>query len=142
MSFYLQGGDSLNTLESTPSQVDGLLTTCDGDLISLTCSHDNARSTNTLWNIGPPANCTLLISHDLTTFDNLTCDSFSFQDITMVMADNPRPIFNSTAVAVASVAMSGSVVECRAGNLVASTSVGNVSLCIIGESCSECIPHS
>ena len=110
-----------------------MLTACDGDQISLMCSHDDAASTSTLWNISPPANCTLLISHHgRPTFDNLTCDSFSFQDITMVTADNPT--FNSTAVAIASVSMSGSVVECRAGNLVVSTSVGNVSLCIIGES--------
>ena len=40
---------------------------------------------------------------------------------------------NSTAVATADVSMSGSVVQCIAGSIISNFSVGNITLCIVGE---------
>ena len=56
-----------------------------------------------------------------------------FQDVTPVVSLDVN--LNSTAVATADVSMSGSVVKCVGGNKVYNFSVGNISLCVLGELC-------
>ena len=53
-----------------------------------------------------------------------------FQIITPAVQDVTE--LNSTAVAVASTEISGSVVECK-GDIFMAISVGNISLCVIGK---------
>ena len=110
--------------------VNGMLTACVGDQISLICSHDNVISVSSYWIISPPVDCETVISHNPPT-TAYPCGPFTFQNITLAEAGVTQ--LSSTAVANASTAMNGSVIECRAGNLVAFTTIDNVSLCIIGE---------
>ena len=128
----MQGGDPLNTLESSPSEINGLLRACDGDQISLSCSHDNAASASTRWIISPPVNCSTVIDHNppIALALPMACGSFMFQDLTLAVQGSTK--LNSSAVATSSISMSGSVVECRGGNEFQSDSVGNITLCIIG----------
>ena len=115
-------------MESNPPQVNGVLTACTSEDISLTCSHNNVITAGTQWSISPPVNCTATVTHE--SPNNPTCGAFVVQDIT-------RPanamVINSTAVATADVSMAGSVVECVGGNSVSNFIVGNITLCIVGE---------
>ena len=128
--YSYEGVHPLSSLVSSPSQVNGQLTACVGDQISLTCSHDNAISAGTRWIISLPVGCETVISHN-PPITAPPCGPFVFQNITLAEAGVTR--LNSTAVATANITMNGSEVECRAGNLIASTNVDNVSLCITGK---------
>ena len=78
-------------------------------------------------------NCSENVNHNNpTSARGRQCGPFMFQNITIAEADVTQ--LNSTAVATASTEISGSVVECKAG-LRSSISVGNISLCVIGELC-------
>ena len=123
-----QGASSVNTLESIPPAVNGVLTVSAGQQISLTCSHDNVNLANTRWIASPPVSCTTDISH--TTLTNPPCGPFTFQDITALVQPLPS-LLNSTAVATAAINMIGTNIECRGGNIVASFSVGNISLSVV-----------
>ena len=127
--FNKLGVISINILESSPPQVNGVLTTCAGEEISLTCSHNNVVASTTQWFISPPANCTASVTHNPP--NSPMCGPFVFQDVTPAVSLNVN--LNSTAVATADVSMSGSVVECVGGNKVSNFSVGNISLCVLGE---------
>ena len=120
----------MDSLTSIPSPINGILTACSGDEISLTCNRDNVGIGTTLWNISAPVNCSQVINHARTSFDNLnlTCGSFAFYNVTSLVKTPSQ--LSSTAVATAIASMSGSVVECREGNLVNSTLIDKVLLCI------------
>ena len=132
INFHCQITSSTNTLESAPPSVNGLLTACDGQQISLTCSHDNidVACGGTLLLASPPVNCVANVAHTAITAS--PCGPFTFEGITHLELPLP-PSLNFTAVANATVTMNGTDIECRGGNAVASVSIGNISLCIIGE---------
>ena len=134
------GGDAINdSLTSIPSPVNGIITACSGDEISLTCNHDDVGVGTTLWSISAPVNCFQVISHARTNFDNLICGSFAFFNVTSLNSEANPSQLSSTAVATAIASMSGSVVECREGNLVNSMLIDKVSLCIYENITSELI---
>ena len=128
---YWQTVSSTNILESIPPSVNGVLTACAGQQISLTCSQDiNILSGQTLWRASHPVNCSADVIHIISAAPD--CGPFMFEGITHLQSPLP-PSLNSTAVANATVSMANTTVECRAGNLLESFPVGNISLCIVGE---------
>ena len=102
---------------------------CNGDMISLTCSHDEVSSITTNWIISSPVNCSTEILHNPPTPSAPPCGLFSFQNITI--ADQVVQL-NSTAVATANSEINGSVIECI-GGFSSSVSLSNISLCVIGK---------
>ena len=135
MSFYYIGCDyALDSLESTPIAENGTLTACSGSPIAITCSHNQTLSRSTTWNVSPPVNCSIVITHREDDPVIPPCDSsmFTFQDVESI-ATSGTTVFRSTALVNATEMISGSVVECRGGNLIQSLSVGNISLCVVGK---------
>ena len=112
--------------------MNGSLTACSGDPIEITCSHNQVDTTSTTWRISPPVNCSTIITHTRVP-DTPPCGSsmITFQDVTAAMPGTI--VLSSTAIITADILMSGSIVECRGGNRVGSISVGNISLCVVGE---------
>ena len=125
-----QGVSSVSDLESTPPTVNGVLTVCAGEQISLTCSHDNVGTAATRWIASPPVSCLTDISHIAANPPSPpSCGPFMFQGITpLVLVPS---LLNSTAVATATINMTGTNIECRGGNVVNSFSVGNISLSVV-----------
>ena len=121
---------SVNTFESTPPAVSGVLTACAGQRISLTCSHDNITSSSTHWIASLPLNCITHISHTAVAATP-PCNPFIFQGIIRLVAG--ITLVNSTAVVTTTVNMTGTNIECRGGNVLNFFSVGNISLCVVGE---------
>ena len=119
------------SLVTTPPAVDGVLTSC-GET-RLTCSHDNVAGEQTRWRITTMDSlvvCEVIINH-FNPFPH-HCNEFSFEDITAF----PGAVddLNSTAVVnPLPLDLSGSLMECIAGGLSTSSSVGSVTLCVIGE---------
>ena len=124
-----QGVSSVNVLESIPPIVNGVLTVCAGEQISLICSHDNVGTASTRWIASSPVSCRSDISHNGANPPiPPPCGPFMFQIITPLV---PVPsLLNSTAVATVTVNMTGANIECRGGNVVNSFSVGNISLSV------------
>ena len=77
--------------------------------------------------------CTLVIPHTIPNpATPYRCNEFSFEDITAL--PGAVDALNSTAVVnPLPLGLSGSQMECIAGSLSTSPSVGNVTLCVIGE---------
>ena len=123
---------SVNTLESTPPSVNGVLTACAGQQISLTCSHNNVVFGATIWRACPPVNCVTNVAHSIGSSAQLSCGPFTFQGITFLL--DASSVLSATAVANATVNMSNATIECRGGNAIHSFSVGNITLCVVGES--------
>ena len=125
-----RGASTVNVLESTPPTVNGVLNVCAGQQISLTCSHDNVGSGGTRWIASPPVSCLIDISHvGANPPSPPPCGPFMFQNITPLV---PVPaLLNSTAVAIATVNMTGTNIECRGGNVVNSFSIGNILLSVV-----------
>ena len=125
-----QGALSVNVLESTPPAVNGVLTVCAGQRISLTCSHNNVAIAATSWIASPPVNCITYISHlGISPATPSPCGPFMFQGITPIEPVPPQ--LNSTAMATATANMTGTNIECRGGNVINNFSVGNISLLVI-----------
>ena len=110
------------------SHANKYLIACDGDLISLTCTHDDVGSGSSTWIISPPVNCSTSIIHNPPT-DAPSCGPFTFSGVNEALQGVTQ--LSSTAMATASTTMSGSVVECKSG-IFSSSSAGNLTLCIIG----------
>ena len=125
-----EGAFASNFLTSDPSQINGKITACAGEEISLTCSHDNVLSITTTWTISSPINCSTEILHNPPTPIAPPCGPFSFHDITVAESDTIQ--LNSTAVATARSEINSSIIECIAG-FVSSVSVGIISVCVIGK---------
>ena len=124
---------SVNVLKSIPPSVNGVLTACAGQQISLTCSRDDLGTGDTLWRANALVNCSTVVSHSTNPPFGSPCGPFMFEEITRLEA-NTLPPLNSTAVANATVRMTNVTVQCRSGNLARSVPVDNISLCIVGES--------
>ena len=119
---------SINTLESTPIAMNGSLTACSGDQISITCNHDQVATTSTMWRITRPVDCSRIITHNQNPV--VPACGLSFVDVNSAAGVSE---LTSTAIATANVTMSGGVIECTGGNDVHSVHVGNISLCVIGK---------
>ena len=133
ITVYWQTVSSVNVLESTPPSVNGVLTACAGQQISLTCSHNTGDAGNTFWVASPLVDCTSFVAHTTTVFA-FPCGPFMFERIALVEFGQPSPpVLNSTAVATATVILTSTTVECSRGTFSAPVRVGNISLRIVGE---------
>ena len=108
------------------------LTACSGDPIKIICNHDEIDTASTTWRISPPVNCSTTITHGQTP-NTPPCGSSMIRFQAVTTATRDTDVLSSTAVVTANVTMSGSVVECKGGNIARSIEVGNISLCIVGE---------
>ena len=107
-----------------------MLTAGVGQQISLTCSHDNDATSNTLWKINAPVDCTTAIVHIIAANGVDDCGPFSFIDVTQ----GTSAPYTSTAVASATTSMTGAVVQCLDGGGTSAVQVGsNITLCVYGE---------
>ena len=128
----MSGSVSVNVLESAPPTVDGVLTACAGQNFSLTCRHNvvvGAGNTRLIASL--PIDCTVIVTH--ASGGGVPCGPFMLEDVTRVDPPPLPPVLNSTIVATAAVGMTGTNIECKGGILGALASIGNISLCIVGE---------
>ena len=124
---------------TTPPAVDEVLTSC-GET-RLTCSHDNVLGENTRWRITRMDSslvCQETIDHTTPTPETpYSCNEFRFEDITALMTgasnNNIRSLNSIAMVNPLPLDLSGSRMECTAGSLSTSPSVGSVTLCVIGD---------
>ena len=122
------------SLVTTPPATDGVLTSC-GET-RLTCSHDIVMIESTRWAItrmDSSSVCLVIIDHNIPTPEGpYNCDDFMFENITGL--PGTVSVLNSTAVVnPLPMDLSGSRMECRAGPVASSPSVGTVILCVIGK---------
>ncbi|XP_064402742.1 uncharacterized protein LOC135348446 isoform X2 [Halichondria panicea] len=103
-----------------------VLTVCPGELVSLTCSHDNVNGEQSRWEISGAMSCNGLVSHT-TGFAEYTCGQFT---ITMV-SNNTGPTVSSTIQIPVTEVLNGTLIECLAGGLFSSPLVGNTTLNVI-----------
>ena len=109
---------------STPESTNGVLTSCPGDRISITCTHNITSSALTQWRLPGVDSC--LIAHGLPAPQ---CLPFT---VTMV-SDGSGPMLNSTVAIIATEGLSGEV-ECLSGLNIASLSVlASVDISVAGE---------
>ena len=129
-TIYHLGAGASNSFTSFPPQVNGSITACVGDEISLTCSRSDSGPALTNWTFSLPINCSSEVSHNSQAADPPQCGPFTFINISALGVAN---FVNSTAVGTASSEINGSKIECMFG-ITTPVSVGNTSLCITGKS--------
>ena len=108
-----------------------MLTVCPGEVVSLTCSHDNVGGQQTLWRIitlGNAVLCNRVVSHVTDPVED-PCGSFSFNNIN----DNTGSTLNSTIVIPVTSDLDGVVIRCFAGGFLSSPLFGNVTLKVISK---------
>lgn len=116
------------SISSTFPVVNEVLIVYTQETISLTCSHDNSNSGVTRWMFSPPIDCTSLIDHTNPSTTS-PCGPFVFHNISVAA---PNMLLSSTAVATASVAMTGTMVACRNANGQHFETSGYLTLCVTG----------
>ena len=115
---------------STPTSENGVLTTCVGEQISITCSHAGEETSNTRWVFSPPTKCSILIDHEPQNApDSKQCGPFTIQGI----SNTTQEMLTSTAVATATTSLTGTVAECADGVGANAIQFGNTSICVAGE---------
>ena len=114
---------AVDTLVTNPHATNGVLTVCPGDVISITCTHDNDAVGITGWVVSgtATADCNVGVSHGVPM--DTTCGLFT---ITMISGPS-GPTFSSTAQATATEALNGATVQCFSSGLPTSL-VGNVTI--------------
>ncbi len=106
--------------------VDGVLTVCPGDRISVTCTHNNTAGITTRWELPDRSTCTVI--HDGSTPN---CDPFT---LTMI-SDFSGPTLSSTIeITVSDRMLDSETIICIAG-ISATTSpvVGSVNISVPSE---------
>ena len=139
MNQLSEGIHSSNSLTSFPPRVNGSITACVGDEISLTCSRSDSAVAITSWIFRPPVNCSSDVTHNSQAADPPQCGPFTFMNISALGVAN---FVNSTAVGTASSEINGSKIVCTFG-ITMPVSVGNTSLCVTGKSyikINACLP--
>ena len=121
-------------VSSPPARENGDVIVCPGSLLSLTCTHDNVRAEQTRWEIlnygGAPI--PRVAFHEPDTDKSESLGPFSF---TMI-SDGSGPTLTSTVEATVTESLNGTVVLCRDGGSSTSTTVGRVTVRIVGK-CTE-----
>lgn len=124
-SLILLGSASLS---SSPGQINGVVTACRSEPISLTCTHNNTITGNTRWVVGPPVDCAKTISSSVPP--GQSCEPIiSFQDVSVL---SEGIVSSRATVNTANTSVNSTVLECRDGAGILFNTVGNVSICILG----------
>ena len=102
---------------------------CPGELVSLTCTHDDVTGGLTRWQVSAPMFCVALIPHDA----GLQEDNCGIFTITMI-SDNSGSTLSSTIQIPATEELnSTTVVTCLAGGSASSPQVGNTTLNVLSK---------
>ena len=105
--------------------LNGVLTVCPGELISITCTHNITNGQPfTRWILPKTTQC--IVAYYGVSL--LNCGPFSFINV----SDSSGQTLTSTAQITATESLNGTVVECLAGGLISSPQVGNVSIHLRG----------
>ena len=107
-----------------------VLTVCLGEIVSLTCTHDNVAGEVTQWTTSGTVSCSVLVSHVVNSGSEQPCGQTPFT-ITMI-SDDTGPVVSSTIRTTATEALDGTVIECFAGGLSSSPRIGNTTVNVIG----------
>ena len=121
----LNTADTVGTLTSVPEATNGVLAVCTGNVISLVCTHSNVAAGFSRWIVPGVSQC--IVAHDGTEPD--PCGEFTFS----MVSDTSGPALTSTAQTMATESLDGTVVVCRAGGLLVSPLVGNITIRILGK---------
>ena len=105
--------------------LNGVLTVCPGELISITCTHNMTGQPFTRWIIPSSNQC--IVGHENRTLPT-TCSPFTITNV----SDSSGQTLTSTALFTATESLNGTVVECLAGGLISAPQVGNVSIHLRG----------
>ena len=118
--------------------VNGVLSVCPGDEISLTCNHDNVAGEFSHWEIdGPSFSCIRRVHHN-PPISPTSCGPVTFTNI----SDASGPSLMSTAMVTVTQELNGAVVKCLASGAFSSPQVGNVTIYVFGEVCCSSILDS
>ncbi len=124
----LDYNNCVDTVNGNPTLITdegAMLTVCPGEVVSLTCSHDNTAGEQTRWTANGSA-CDCIVSH---TSTKDTCDCF---DITMISGNSGSTV-SSTIQILVTEALNGTLIQCFAGGLSSSPQAGNTTLNVMGE---------
>ena len=101
---------------------------CPGELVSLTCTHDNLAGGQTRWQVSGPVSCVALIPHDAGLQEDV-CGPFT---ITMI-SNNSGSTLSSTFQIPATETLDTTVVTCLAGGSASSPQAGNTTLNVLSK---------
>ena len=101
---------------------------CPGELVSLTCTHDNVVGGQTRWKVSGPVSCVRLVLHDAGLQEDV-CGTFT---ITMI-SDDSGSTLSSTFQIPATETLNTTLVTCLAGGSVSSPQAGNTTLNVISK---------
>ena len=123
-------------VSSPPARENGdvIVIGCPASLLSLTCAHNNVRAEQTRWEILNYGEAPIprVASHEPDTDKSESLGPFSF---TMI-SNGSGPTLTSTVEATVTESLNGTVVLCRDGGSSNSTTVGRVTVRVVGE-CTE-----
>ena len=106
--------------------LNGILTVCPGELISITCTHNMTNGQPfTRWILPDTTQC--IVGHEGET--PLGCSPFSFIN----ESNSSGQTLTSTVLFKATESLNGTVIECLAGGLISSPQVGNVTIHLKGK---------
>ena len=106
-----------------------VLVVCPGDLLNITCIHDDVVGQLTRWEFSNEQSA-CIVAHDGTPPPD--CGSFTVSMISVY--DGSASTASSTAQATANQLPNGTVVTCRAGGISTSPLVGSVTINVVGMS--------
>ncbi len=104
------------------------LTVCLGELVSLTCTHDNVAGGLTRWQVSGPMSCIRVVVHDAGLQEDV-CGPFT---ITMI-SDNSGSTLSSTIQIPATETLNTTVVTCLTGGSASSPQAGNTTLNVLSK---------
>ena len=112
--------------------VNGVLSVCPGDEISVTCNNDNVAGGFSRWEMDGPLvsirNCVRRVRH-YPPNSPTSCGPVTFTNI----SNTSGPSLMSTAMVPVTQELNGAVVKCLAGGPSSSPQVGNVTINVFGE---------
>ena len=107
--------------------MNGVLTACPGDRISITCTHNiTAGVSLTRWELPGVSLCLVVHGYDLPN-----CPPFT---ITIVSDNSGTTVSSTVEMTVTDRALDGEMVECRAGSSATNSPlVGSVNISVLGK---------
>ena len=101
---------------------------CPGELVSLTCTHNNVAGGLTRWQVNGPMSCVRIVPHDAGLQEDV-CGPFT---VTMI-SDNSGSTLSSTIQIPATETLNTTVVTCLAGGSASSPQASNTTLNVISK---------